>query len=240
MLKTGNDLSRGRPRGRPLSSLRLSMGGGAAVQPAVARCWQEVTGGVLLEGYGLSETSPVLTINRADARSFRGGIGLPLPSTEISIRDEQGREVAPGESGELCARGPQVMRGYWQRPEDNAKVFTADGYFRTGDIARQDDEGYFRAARVIRLTEASPVLLLPASGEKVPEGRMRGAQRAIGRPSPQPSPRARGETAATRGGRLEPRNRRSLSLTHRSLRERSPLSHFVGEGRSVGLRPVPG
>jgi len=125
------------------SSLRLSMGGGAAVQPAVARRWQEVTGGVLLEGYGLSETSPVLTINRADAKSFRGGIGLPLPSTEISIRDGQGREVAPGESGELCARGPQVMRGYWQRPEDNAKVFTADGYFRTGDIARQDDDGYF-------------------------------------------------------------------------------------------------
>ncbi|HSW14989.1 MAG TPA: AMP-binding protein [Solimonas sp.] len=125
------------------SSLRMSMGGGAAVQPAVARRWQEVTGRVLLEGYGLSETSPVLTINRVDSKGFRGGIGLPLPSTEISIRNEQGAEVAVGEAGELCARGPQVMRGYWQRPEETAKVFTADGYFRTGDMARQDEEGYF-------------------------------------------------------------------------------------------------
>jgi len=125
------------------SSLRLSMGGGAAVQPAVARRWQATTGCVLLEGYGLSETSPVLTVNRPDAPGFRGGIGLPLPSTDISVRDSEGREVAPGQVGEICARGPQVMRGYWQRPEETAKVMTADGYFRTGDMGRQDEEGYF-------------------------------------------------------------------------------------------------
>jgi len=125
------------------SRLSLSMGGGSAVQAAVARRWQEVTGKVLLEGYGLSETSPVLTVNRADTGVFRSGIGLPLPSTEISIRDDDGNEVAPGESGELCARGPQVMRGYWNKPEENAKAFTDDGYFRTGDMALQDAEGYF-------------------------------------------------------------------------------------------------
>ena len=124
------------------SGLHLSMGGGSAVQAAVARRWQEVTGKVLLEGYGLSETSPVLTVNRPD-QAFRPGIGLPLPSTEISIRDDDGKQVKQGDAGELCARGPQVMRGYWNKPEENAKAFTEDGFFRTGDMAMQDEEGYF-------------------------------------------------------------------------------------------------
>lgn len=126
------------------SKLNLSMGGGSAVQPAIARRWQEVTGNMLVEGYGLSETSPVLTVNRVDNGVFRSGIGLPLPSTEISIRDEAGKEVAQGEAGELCARGPQVMRGYWNKPDENAKAFTQDGFFRTGDVAIQDSEGYFQ------------------------------------------------------------------------------------------------
>lgn len=126
------------------SRLQLSMGGGSAVQPAVARRWREVTGKLLVEGYGLSETSPVLTVNRVDTGVFRPGIGLPLPSTEISIRDENGNEVAIGEAGELCARGPQVMRGYWNKPEENSKAFTHDGFFRTGDMAVQDEEGYFQ------------------------------------------------------------------------------------------------
>ncbi len=126
------------------SRLNLSMGGGAAVQAAVARRWQEVTGKILVEGYGLSETSPVLTVNRVDTGVFRSGIGLPLPSTEISIRDDDGNEVAAGQAGELCARGPQVMRGYWNKPEENAKAFTQDGFFRTGDMAVQDAEGYFQ------------------------------------------------------------------------------------------------
>jgi len=125
------------------STLNLSMGGGSAVQPAVARRWAEVTGKKLVEGYGLSETSPVLTVNRTDIPEFRAGIGLPLPSTEISIRDDDGKEVKQGEAGELCARGPQVMRGYWNKPEDNAKAFTDDGFFRTGDMAMQDEDGYF-------------------------------------------------------------------------------------------------
>ncbi|NGY03812.1 AMP-binding protein [Solimonas terrae] len=125
------------------SGLKLSMGGGSAVQPAVARQWQSVTGKVLLEGYGLSETSPVLTVNRIDSVAFRAGIGLPLPGTEISIRDDDGREVAPGESGELCARGPQVMRGYWDKPDENAAAFTEDGFFRTGDMARRDEDGHY-------------------------------------------------------------------------------------------------
>lgn len=125
------------------SQLRLVMAGGAAIQPAVARRWQEVTGKALTEGYGLSETSPILTVNRIDTGIFRPGIGLPLPSTDISIRDEAGEEVATGEVGELCARGPQVMTGYWNQPEANAQVFTEDGYLRTGDMAKQDEEGYF-------------------------------------------------------------------------------------------------
>jgi len=123
-------------------ALNLSMGGGSAVQPAVARRWAEVTGKKLAEGYGLSETSPVLTVNRLDT-PFHAGIGLPLPSTEISLRDDDGNEVKQGEAGELCARGPQVMRGYWNKPEENAKAFTQDGFFRTGDMAMQDEEGYF-------------------------------------------------------------------------------------------------
>lgn len=125
------------------SDLRLTMGGGAAVQPAVARRWQEVTGKPIVEGYGLSETSPVLTVNRLDQREFRSGIGLPLPSTDIAIRNDDGEPVAQGEAGELCARGPQIMRGYWNRPDETAKAFTDDGYFRTGDVAMQDEQGYF-------------------------------------------------------------------------------------------------
>ncbi|HET8882682.1 MAG TPA: AMP-binding protein [Solimonas sp.] len=125
------------------STLNLTMGGGSAIQPAVARRWQEVTGKVLIEGYGLSETSPVLTVNRIDSREFRPDIGLPLPATEISIRGDDGREVARGESGELCARGPQVMRGYWNKPDENAAAFTDDGYFRTGDMAMQDADGHY-------------------------------------------------------------------------------------------------
>jgi len=125
------------------SKLRLCVGGGSAIQPAVARRWQDVTGSVLVEGFGMSETSPVLTINRVDLKEFRSGIGLPLPSTELSIRDEEGKEVPQGEPGELYVRGPQVMRGYWNKPEENAKAFASDGYFRTGDVAYQDADGYF-------------------------------------------------------------------------------------------------
>lgn len=126
------------------SELRLSMGGGAAVQLAVSEKWKAVTGQHISEGYGLSETSPVLTMNRPENSEFRSSIGIPLPSTEISLRDDDGNEVGVGEAGELCARGPQVMPGYWRQPEATAEVMTDDGYFRTGDIATMDEDGYFR------------------------------------------------------------------------------------------------
>jgi len=124
------------------SSLKIAAGGGAAVQRAVAERWQKVTGVPLREGYGLTECSPTVTANPYEAEGFSGSIGLPLPSTEISVRDEEGNEVPMGEPGELCVRGPQVMAGYWNRPDETAKVMTADGFLRTGDIARLDERGY--------------------------------------------------------------------------------------------------
>ena len=124
--------------------LRAANGGGMAVQRAVAERFVGLTGCPIIEGYGLSETSPVLTCNTATSTEYTGTIGLPLPSTEISIRDEEGRELALGEAGEICARGPQVMAGYWQRPDETAKVMTADGFFRTGDIGVMNAEGHIK------------------------------------------------------------------------------------------------
>jgi long-chain acyl-CoA synthetase len=124
--------------------LRAANGGGMAVQRAVAERFIKLTGCPIIEGYGLSETSPVLTCNPAGSTEYTGTIGLPLPSTEISIRDEQGRELPLGEAGEICARGPQVMAGYWQRPDETAKVMTADGFFRTGDVGIMDAEGHVK------------------------------------------------------------------------------------------------
>ena len=126
------------------SMLKCAVGGGMAVQKTVADAWIKATGRPIIEGYGLSETSPVLTCNRADIVEWSGTIGLPLPSTEISIRDDNGNEVPLGEQGEICARGPQVMPGYWQRPEETAMTMTKDGFFRTGDIGVMDAEGRVR------------------------------------------------------------------------------------------------
>lgn len=124
------------------SKLKISNGGGMAVQRPVAEQWKAVTGCFIAEGYGLSETSPTLTCNPATTTEFSGSIGIPVPSTWISIRDDDGNEVPLGEAGEICAKGPQVMSGYWNRPEETAKVMTADGYFRTGDIGIMDERGY--------------------------------------------------------------------------------------------------
>ncbi|MBA7479786.1 Long-chain-fatty-acid--CoA ligase [subsurface metagenome] len=124
------------------SKLKISNGGGMATQKPVAEKWLKTTGCTLSEGYGLSETSPTLTCNRADIEEFSGTIGLPVPSTYISIRDDDGKELPIGEAGEICAKGPQVMAGYWNRPDETAKVMTADGYFRTGDVGVMDDKGY--------------------------------------------------------------------------------------------------
>jgi len=123
------------------SMLKCAIGGGMAVQKSVAEAWMQATGRPIIEGYGLSETSPVLICNPSDVAEWTGTIGLPVPSTEISIRDDQGHEVALGEQGEVCARGPQVMPGYWRRPDETAKVMTADGFFRTGDIGVMDEAG---------------------------------------------------------------------------------------------------
>ena len=125
------------------SQLKLSMGGGMAVQRAVAERWQKVTDCALFEGYGMTESSPVATMNRPDTKVYTGSIGMPAPSTELSVQDDDGNMLPQGEVGELCIRGPQVMRGYWQRPEETAKCITADGWLRTGDIGRMDDRGYF-------------------------------------------------------------------------------------------------
>ncbi|MBB5052590.1 long-chain acyl-CoA synthetase [Afipia massiliensis] len=124
------------------SKLKSCFGGGMAVQKPVADKWTQVTGVALSEGYGLSETSPTLTCNPADTDKFSGSIGIPVPSTYISIRDDDGNEVPLGEPGEICAKGPQVMAGYWNRPEETAKVMTADGFFRTGDIGIMSPDGY--------------------------------------------------------------------------------------------------
>jgi long-chain acyl-CoA synthetase len=126
------------------SKLKTSFGGGMATQKAVAEAWLKTTGCPLSEGYGLSETSPTLTCNPADADRFSGSIGLPVPSTYISIRDDDGNEVPLGQPGEICAKGPQVMSGYWNRPDETAKVMTSDGYFRTGDIGVMTPDGYTR------------------------------------------------------------------------------------------------
>ncbi len=124
--------------------LKLAVGGGMAVQRAVADRWKKITGIRILEGYGLTEASPVVTFNPLDVQEFNGSIGLPVPSTEISLRDDQGQEAPSGERGELWVRGPQVMRGYWQRPDETAKTITADGWLQTGDIATIDEQGFVR------------------------------------------------------------------------------------------------
>lgn len=126
------------------STWRLTLGGGMAVQKAVADKWKAVTGVPLVEAYGLTETSPAACINPMDLKEYNGTIGLPVPSTEIEIRDAEGRPVAPGEQGELCIRGPQVMRGYWNRPDETAKVLGADGFLATGDMAVLTPEGYVK------------------------------------------------------------------------------------------------
>jgi long-chain acyl-CoA synthetase len=124
------------------SGLVVSNGGGMAVQKATAERWLAVTGCPVVEGYGLSETSPVATSNRLDLHEFTGTIGLPIPSTDIAIRDDDGHDVATGLPGEICIRGPQVMAGYWMRPGETEKVMTSDGYFKSGDVGVMDERGY--------------------------------------------------------------------------------------------------
>jgi len=125
-------------------SLRMTLGGGMAVQEAVAVKWKKVTGCTLLEAYGLTETSPAAFINPPDIPEYNGTIGLPIPSTEVAMRDEAGNDVPLGQPGEICIRGPQVMAGYWNRPDETAKVMTPDKFFMTGDIGVMNDDGYVK------------------------------------------------------------------------------------------------
>ncbi|MBF1165976.1 MAG: AMP-binding protein, partial [Dechloromonas agitata] len=124
------------------STMRVTLGGGMAVQGPVAERWRKVTGVPLLQAYGLTETSPAATINPLDMHEFNGAIGLPISSTDVSIRDDYGAEVPQGQVGEICIKGPQVMKGYWQRPEETANVFHPDGFLRTGDMGYVDKLGF--------------------------------------------------------------------------------------------------
>ncbi|NVM80159.1 long-chain acyl-CoA synthetase [Duganella sp. SG902] len=126
------------------SALKICNGGGMAVQQAVNDRWLKVTGVSIIEGYGLSETSPVATCNRADSKEFTATIGLPVPSTDIAILDDDGKEVPLGTAGEIAIRGPQVMAGYWNRPDETAKVMTPDGYFKSGDVGVMDERGFVK------------------------------------------------------------------------------------------------
>lgn len=126
------------------SHLKTAIGGGMAVQKAVATKWKEVTGVSLVEGYGLSETSPVLSVNPLDGRERQGTIGVPVPNTEMAIFDEEGKKLETGEIGEICARGPQVMKGYWNRPEETKKAFFNEEWFRTGDVGIMGEDGFFK------------------------------------------------------------------------------------------------
>jgi long-chain acyl-CoA synthetase len=128
-------------RSLDFSSLKFTLGGGTAVQASVAEEWQKVTGVVLLEAYGLTETSPAVCINALTLKKFNGSIGLPISNTDITILNDAEQEQGFGQPGELCIKGPQVMLGYWQRPEETAKAFTKDGWFRTGDIATVSEQG---------------------------------------------------------------------------------------------------
>jgi long-chain acyl-CoA synthetase len=128
----------------PFKTLRLVLGGGMAVQEAVAKRWKEVTGVTLVEAYGLTETSPAATINPLNLAAYNGSIGLPIPSTTITLRDDAGKDVPLGSPGEICIKGPQVMAGYWNRPDETAKVMTPDGFFMSGDVGVMDDRGFVR------------------------------------------------------------------------------------------------
>lgn len=127
-----------------LTNIRVSLGGGMSVMSNTANEWKKLTGTPILEGYGLSETSPVLTMNPPTLTQYTGKIGIPAPATDIILVDDDGNEVAIGEAGEIAAKGPQIMQGYWKRPEDTADCTTKDGYFRTGDIGVMDNDGYFK------------------------------------------------------------------------------------------------
>ena len=143
------------------SKLHLTLGGGMAVQRAVADKWKQVTGTTLAEAYGLTETSPAVCINPLDLGAYNGSIGLPISSTDVCIKDDDGNLLPVGEIGELCVKGPQVMRGYWQRPEETAKVIDADGWLHTGDVGTIHADGY------LRITDRMKDIIITAGGKNI-------------------------------------------------------------------------
>lgn len=150
------------------SRVRLCVAGGMALHPATAKRWRELTGTVIVEGYGLSETSPLVCSNRVDLVGVSGTVGYPVPSTEIALRGPEGTEVPVGQPGELCVRGPQVMTGYWQRPEETARAMTADGFFRTGDVAVLEPDGQVRIVdRIKDMILVSGFNVYPSEVEEV-------------------------------------------------------------------------
>jgi long-chain acyl-CoA synthetase len=150
------------------SNLRVAAAGGASLEEKVAKKWKAITGNTLIEAYGLTETSPVVTCNPVDVREFNGSCGVPIPSTEVAIRDDDGANLPIGEPGELCVRGPQVMRGYWNNPDETAKAMTPDGFFRTGDIATIDKNGFVRIVdRKKDMINVSGLKVYPSEVEEV-------------------------------------------------------------------------
>ena len=135
-------LNHARSKEIDFSKVCLTISGGMALQSAVAKRWHERTGRPIIQGYGLTEASPVVTINPVFEKEFNGSIGLPISSTDVMICDDNGKSLGPGEVGELCVKGPQVMEGYWRQPEETANVLSQDGWLKTGDMARIDDQGY--------------------------------------------------------------------------------------------------
>jgi long-chain acyl-CoA synthetase len=158
------------------ASLRMTLGGGMAVQEAVAVKWKHVTGCTLVEAYGLTETSPAALINPLDIPAYNGTIGLPIPSTDVVLRDDAGHDVPLGQPGEICVRGPQVMAGYWNRDDETAKVMTADGFFMTGDIGVMNEMGY------VKIVDRKKDMILVSGLQRVSErsrGRRRDACRGL-------------------------------------------------------------
>ena len=150
------------------NALKLAVAGGMSVQREVAERWQALMGLPLIEGYGLTEASPIVCANPLNIQAFSGMLGLPLPSTQVAILDEAGQELPPGEMGEIGVRGPQVMQGYWNQPEESARVFTADGWLRTGDVGVMEEDGFVRfVERSKDIVVVSGFKVYPAEIEEV-------------------------------------------------------------------------
>ncbi len=200
------------------SHLMTSNAGGMAVQEAVAGKWKALTGSVISEGYGLSETSPVVTANRGKPEAFSGTIGVPVPSTEVSLRaPEDGAEVPVGSPGELCVRGPQVMQGYWQAPHATAAVFYPDGFFRTGDVATMSPDGQFRIVdRIKDMISVSGLKVTPNEIEAVIASHPEVIETAVDRPARPPF--RRGGDGLCRQPVTEPHGGRGARLVPRAAR----------------------